>query len=178
MSKIVKAKVIQGRYLGEVVRITNVSVSTEGKKSAACFLANGNRVNIPVSELEIIQEVAPEVIPERRPGASMPFMSGSTGSRSMTQTKSLVKKRNETAKASSTKNVSLVMCEKCGQEFNQEARKGRPGKLTECEDCALETETKMEGTMVFSHKTGATIEIKKDGELKHEAEIFDPKNKT
>ncbi len=31
--------------------------------------------------------------------------------------------------------------------------------------------------MIFSHKTGATIEIKKDGQLKHEADSFDYKGK-
>lgn len=176
MSKIIKAKVIKGRYLGEEVRITNVSVNTEGKKNAACFLANGNRVNIPVDELAIIEEKAPEPTSERRPGASMPFMSGSTGSRTMTQSRSLVKKRAEAKPVA--RGVTLAVCESCGQEFNQAERKGLPGKITQCEDCALETESKMEGAMVFSHKTGATIEIKKDGELKHEAETFDPKNKT
>jgi hypothetical protein len=69
-------------------------------------------------------------------------------------------------------------CERSGVEDNLEARKGQPGKLTGCDDGATETESKVAGTMIFGDKTGATIEIKKDGELRREAETFDPKNKT
>lgn len=69
------------------------------------------------------------------------------------------------------------ICESCGQEYNVNERKNQPGKITECEDCSAEVVEKMEGKMVFSHKTGATIEITKDGELIHEAQTFDPKNK-
>ena len=81
-------------------------------------------------------------------------------------------------KAPKTSEIRHAICERCGANFNLEERKGHPGKITECEHCAVETENKMEGRMIFSHKTGATIEIKKDGKLRHEAPIFDPKNKT
>lgn len=178
MSKVIKAKVLSGRYQGEVVRITNISQDDLGRKSAACFLANGNRANISVADLEILpdpQETPPPIRTAKT--ASMPFISGSTGSRTMTQTKNMSKPRQEAKAPSAVKKTVLAVCESCGQEYNQEARKGQPGKLTHCENCAEEIEEKMEGKMIFSHKTGATIEIKKDGELRHEADSFDYKNK-
>lgn len=176
MNKPLKAIVISGRYKGETVRITNISQDELGRKSAACFLSNGNRANIRLEELSLLEErPEPEI---HRPRTSMPFVGGSTGSRSMNQTKSLVRARPENKTYTPAKKQILSFCEVCGVEYNQEERKGRPGKITVCENCAEETETKMEGTMIFSHKTGSTIEIKKDGELKHEAPIFDPKNKT
>lgn len=176
MNQPLKALVIHGRYQGQTVRVTNVSVDESGKKKAAVFLEDGTRANIMVSDLEII---TPEARKEetKKPRASMPFMSGSTGSRSMNQTKSLVRPRHENkTPVKGTENWQV--CETCGEKYDQQMRQGMPGKLTECEDCAVETESKVEGSMVFSHKTGATIEIKKDGELIHEAPIFDPKNKT
>ena len=57
MSKVLKARVINGRYKDEIVRITNVSVDEMGRKNAACFLANGSRANIPATDLEVIPEV-------------------------------------------------------------------------------------------------------------------------
>lgn len=179
MSKVIKARVISGRYAGETIRITNVSVDERGRKNAACFLSNGSRANIPVSDLEVIVD-EPEATPEirRAKTSSMPFISGSTSSRTLTHTKNMARPRAENKANASTTKVVLARCETCGSEYNMEERKGQPGKITQCENCAEETESKMEGTMIFSHKTGATIEIKKDGELRHEAPIFDPKNKT
>ncbi len=176
MSEVIKARVISGRYTGQTVRVTNVSLDESGRKKAAVFLEDGTRANIMVSELEVIKPEAPA--PEvKRPKISMPFMSGSTGSRSLNQTKSLDKKRVE-VKPPSQHKAEIVKCEVCGELYDMEARKGRPGKLTECEECFRETEVKVEGSMIFSHKTGGTIEIKKDGQLIHEAPTFDPKNKT
>ena len=177
MSRIIKARVLKGRYSGETVRISNVSADELGRKSAACILANGTRANIPVIDLEIITEEAPKEPEVRRAKtASMPFISGSTSSRTMTHTKNMSKPRSVVAPKNTKE--TLATCETCGAQYNVEARKGQPGKITECENCAVETENKMEGKMIFSHKTGATIEIKKDGELRHEADIYDPKNKT
>lgn len=179
MSKILKARVIAGRYSGEIVRITNVSADELGRKNAACFLQDGRRANIPVTDLEVIQETVVEEPQVRRAKtASMPFISGSTSSRTMTHTKNMGKLRPDNRTAQVPTKETLAICETCGTEYNLEARKGQPGKVTQCEFCAEETESKMEGTMIFSHKTGATIEIKKDGELRHEAPIYDPKNKT
>ena len=86
MSKVIKANVINGRYKGEIVRVTNISGDGTGKQNAACFLANGQRANIPVSDLEVVEE-KPGEPEEKRAKLSMPFVSGSTGSRTMTQTK-------------------------------------------------------------------------------------------
>ena len=178
MSKVLKARVINGRYKDEIVRVTNVSADEVGRKNAACFLANGNRANIPVTDLEVIPDEVPKEPEVRRAKtASMPFISGSTSSRTLTHTKNMAKPRMEKGSAPIEK-YTAAKCETCGAEYNLEERKGQPGKLTECENCAVETENKMEGKMIFSHKTGATIEIKKDGELRHEADIFDPKNKS
>jgi hypothetical protein len=121
MSQIIKALVIAGQYKGETVRVSNVSVDGQGRKKAACSLANGTRANIFVTDLELI---APEPPPPSRPGAkaSMPFVSGSTGSRSMNQTRSLVRTRPK--------------CEVCGEPYNVEERKGEEGKLSVCASCA------------------------------------------
>lgn len=175
MNKIIRARVIAGRFKDQIVRISNVSVDEMGRKKAACSLADGTRANIPATDLEIIPDdpKAPEV---KRAKISMPFISGAASSRTMTQTKNMGKLRPEPKKVVTKE--SIRKCEKCGQEYNMEARKGEAGKLTECENCAHETETKVEGTMIFSHKTGATIEIKKDGELLHEADTFNYKDST
>lgn len=179
MTKIIKARVISGRFLGEVVRISNISTDEMGRQNAACSLSNGTRANIKMSELEVIPEEKPKEPEVRRAKtASMPFINGSSSSRTLTHTKNMAKNRMEVKGTKSSGKVTLAICEKCQQEFNQEERKGQPGKITQCENCAEETESMVEGTMIFSHKTGATIEIKKDGELLHEAPIFDPKNKT
>jgi hypothetical protein len=90
MSKVIKATVVNGRYKGEIVRVTNISIDGSGRQNAACFLANGQRANIPVADLTIIEE-KPENPEVPRAKSSMPFVSGSTGSRTMTQTKNMQK---------------------------------------------------------------------------------------
>ena len=90
MSKVIKATVINGRYQGETVRITNISLDGSGRQNAACFLASGERANIPVKDLLVIEE-EPHVPAPQRAKSSMPFVSGSTGSRTMTQTKNMQK---------------------------------------------------------------------------------------
>lgn len=175
MNKIIRAKVISGRFKDQTVRISNVSLDELGRKKAACTFPDGSRANIPADDLELIPD-EPEKAPEiKRPKISMPFVSGASSSRTLTQTKNMGKLRPEKKTAAVTKE-SLRNCEKCGAEYNMEGRKGEAGKLTECENCAHETETKVEGKMIFSHKTGATIEIKKDGELLHEADTFNYKD--
>jgi hypothetical protein len=123
MSQIIKALVLAGQYKGETVRVSNVSVDGQGRKKAACSLANGTRANIFVTDLEIIP---PEPPTPSRPGAkaSMPFVSGSTGSRSLNQTRSLVRARPK--------------CELCGEPYNVDERKGQEGKLSVCSNCAPE----------------------------------------
>lgn len=90
MSKVIKATVINGRYQGETVRVTNISLDGSGRQNAACFLASGERANIPVKDLLVIEEETPVPAPQRAK-SSMPFVSGSTGSRTMTQTKNMQK---------------------------------------------------------------------------------------
>lgn len=123
MSQIIKALVLDGQHKGEVVRVSNVSVDGQGRKKAACILNNGTRANILVADLEVIP---PEPPAPTRPGskASMPFISGSTGSRSLNQTRSLVKARPK--------------CEICGEPYNVDERKGQLGKLSVCANCAPE----------------------------------------
>lgn len=137
MSKVIKALVINGRYKGETVRITNISTDEMGKKSAAVFLANGTRANIKVSDLEIIQE-APAPKPEGHfaKTASMPFISGSSSSRTLTHTKNMQKPRAEIKTHSPSRNQTLAICEICGNEYNLEDRRGKSGKITICEDCS------------------------------------------
>lgn len=141
MGQVLKAKVIQGRYQGETVRVTNVSVDHAGRQHAACFLSNGERANIPVSHLEILPD-APEVVPQgpRNP-ASMPFVSGSIGSRTMNQARSIAKPRTiSTSQPSSSgaHRAPMSRCEVCGKIYDQKSRQGKPGPVTECEECAAE----------------------------------------
>lgn len=137
MSKVIKARVLDGRHKGETVRVTNVSVDELGRKSAACFLSNGTRANIKVSDLEILEEKhEPEIIKSRT--ASMPFISGSSSSRTLTHTKNMAKPRMEKKTIVPSKRQTLVLCETCGAEYNMEDRKGKAGKLTDCETCAVE----------------------------------------
>lgn len=137
MSKILKARVLNGRYKDEIVRITNVSVDELGKKNAACILSNGNRANIPASDLELIQDQpAPEPETRRAKTASMPFISGSTGSRTMAHTKNMSKPRIEIKPEVRSEKYTKAICESCGAEYNLEERRGKPGKITQCENCS------------------------------------------
>jgi hypothetical protein len=53
-------------------------------------------------------------------------------------------------------------CIKCGLEYSTEQRKNKPGKVTECNDCAEESAVKFTGNMIYDHKTGCTIQINAD----------------
>lgn len=172
----IKAKVISGRFQGEEVRVSNVSVDELGRKKAACLFKDGSRANLSVDELEIIKPEEEPPRPRSAKTSSMPFISGAASSRTLTQTKNMGKLKQKVSHASPSRYEGKI-CESCGEEFNLEERKLRPGKITECEECSSDDVEKVEGKMVFSHKTGATIEITKDGELIHEAQTFDPKNK-
>lgn len=125
MSKVLKAEVINGRYKGEMVRISNISLDDMGRKFAACILTNGTRANIVTTDLKLIEDKpGPEIV---RPKTSMPFVSGSIGSRTMAQTKNMSKPREKL-------NSTLVRCESCGQEFNPDDQKKSTGKPL-CQDC-------------------------------------------
>ena len=56
-------------------------------------------------------------------------------------------------------------CSKCEAEYNPEDRKGKPGLITECNECAEEKVTKYTGNMIYDHKTSATIQINSDPSL-------------
>jgi hypothetical protein len=56
-------------------------------------------------------------------------------------------------------------CIKCGTEYNPEERRGKLGKITECQDCAEEVATKFTGNMIYDHKTGCSIQINTDPKL-------------
>lgn len=117
MSKVIKALVISGRYKGEIVRVSNVSVDEMGRKNAACSLSNGTRANIPAIDLEVIQDKPePEI---SRPKTSMPFVSGASNSRTLTHTKNMSKPRG------GTQTADFKKCEFCGEEY-----------IGECENCS------------------------------------------
>lgn len=126
MSNVLKAKVIKGRYEGQTVRVTNVSFDELGRKHAACILLDGTRFNILASDLEVIRETPPEE-PKKRfaKTASMPFVSGAASSRTMTQTKNMMKTKPEEVEAKMT----LIRCEKCGNEYDL-----KEGTCPDCEN--------------------------------------------
>lgn len=93
MSKTLKARVLAGRYKDSIVRVTNISTDELGKKNAACFLPDGGRANIKVSDLEFIEETPEPVKENHFPKTSMPFISGSSSSRTLTHTKNMQKPR-------------------------------------------------------------------------------------
>lgn len=176
LDHMIKAKVLRGRFQGEEIRVTNVSTDELGRRKAACLMPDGSRANLPVEDLEVIKEEVPAPRPRSAKTSSMPFISGAASSRTLTQTKNMSKLRSSPTQHQVSENDPR-RCENCGAEYNGALRRLQPGKLTVCEDCAEEVVEKVEGKMVFSHKTGATIEITQDGELIHEAQTFDPKNK-
>lgn len=137
MSKVIKARVLIGRYKDEIVRITNVSSDELGRKKAACILTSGTRANIAVEDLELIPEETPK--PEQTPRpktASMPFISGSSSSRTLTHTKNMAKSRIEIKNPTPSKKQQISHCSVCGAEYDMEERRGQPGKITVCENCA------------------------------------------
>lgn len=137
MSKVIKARVLSGRYKDEIVRITNVSSDELGRRKAACLLTSGVRANIPVEELEVIpDEPAKQDETPRPKTASMPFISGSSSSRTLTHTKNMAKNRVEIKSFTPSKKQQLSHCSVCGAEYDMEERRGQPGKITVCENCS------------------------------------------
>lgn len=137
MSKIIKARVLSGRYKDEIVRITNISVDELGRKKAACLLNSGVRANLSIEELEVVPEepITQDQTP-RPKTASMPFISGSSSSRTLTHTKNMAKNRIEIKAPPPSKKQQLSHCSVCGAEYDMEERRGQPGKITVCENCA------------------------------------------
>lgn len=61
----------------------------------------------------------------------------------------------------------IFICAGCETEYDRDSRKGQPGKLTVCEDCA-ESEGDVEqftGAMIYGHKCGAQLQINADPKL-------------
>lgn len=53
-------------------------------------------------------------------------------------------------------------CVKCNSEYDESERRGKPGKLSECNDCAEEIAVKLTGNVIYDHKTGASLQINTD----------------
>ena len=59
----------------------------------------------------------------------------------------------------------IKICKICHEEYDDQERKGKPGKVTECQDCTENDIEKYSGNMIYSHKTGSSIQINKSKEL-------------
>ena len=73
-----------------------------------------------------------------------------------------------------------MICKDCGAEYDAASRKGKPGKFTVCNECGEEESevTKYTGNMIYSHKTGCSIQINTDPRLtKHLINSTKLKNK-
>lgn len=59
------------------------------------------------------------------------------------------------------------ICQVCAVEYDVTTRLGKPGKITICGDCADEIGdvTQYTGNMIYSHKTGCSIQINTDPRL-------------
>lgn len=137
MNKVIKARVLSGRYKGEIVRITNVSSDELGRRKAAAILSSGARANISVEDLEIIpDEAVKEDKTPRAKTTSMPFISGSSSSRTLTHTKNMARNKIEIKSSAPSKKQQLSHCSVCGAEYDREERRGLPGKITVCGNCA------------------------------------------
>jgi len=53
-------------------------------------------------------------------------------------------------------------CTDCGMEYLVSERRGKPGKFTQCSDCASDNAVKLTGNMIYDHKTGCSIQINSD----------------
>jgi hypothetical protein len=56
-------------------------------------------------------------------------------------------------------------CDDCGTEYDITSRRGKPGKITVCAECAEESVERYSGNMIYSHKTGCSIQINKSRAL-------------
>lgn len=53
-------------------------------------------------------------------------------------------------------------CKNCGMEYDDSSRKNRPGLIIHCSECADESVEKFTGVMIYTHKTGGTIQVNRD----------------
>lgn len=56
----------------------------------------------------------------------------------------------------------MRICVKCQAEYQESDRKNKPGKVTECNDCAEDAAVRFTGNMIYDHKTGCAIQINAD----------------
>lgn len=61
----------------------------------------------------------------------------------------------------------IQTCDTCNLEYDTKSRRGNPGRFTQCNECGEECETteKYTGNMIYSHKTGCSIQINADPRL-------------
>ena len=60
-----------------------------------------------------------------------------------------------------------MICTECECEYDIKTRRGKPGRLTMCSECA-DQEGDIQpytGNMIYSHKTGSSIQINADPRL-------------
>jgi hypothetical protein len=55
-----------------------------------------------------------------------------------------------------------ISCEICGMEYKLSSRRGKPGLVTHCDDCAEDSAVRFSGNMIYDHKTGCSIQINTD----------------
>ena len=56
-------------------------------------------------------------------------------------------------------------CIECGWEYDDVERRGQPGLITQCNDCGEDPEARFSGNMIYTHKTGGSIQINRDPEV-------------
>lgn len=56
----------------------------------------------------------------------------------------------------------MQTCEVCGMDYSLNDRRGKGGRITECNDCAQEECVKYTGNMIYDHKTGCSVQINTD----------------
>lgn len=56
----------------------------------------------------------------------------------------------------------IKKCATCGYEYDVRTRRGKPGRLIDCEDCAEEPVQQYTGVPIYTHKTGGELQINKD----------------
>jgi len=56
----------------------------------------------------------------------------------------------------------MKTCAICDIEYSVESRRGKPGLITQCNDCAEDSAVRRTGNMIYDHKTGCSIQINSD----------------
>lgn len=61
--------------------------------------------------------------------------------------------------------IMIRECKECGESYDDKSRIGKPGLIVHCNYCAEEDIEKFTGVMIYTHKTGPSIQINKDPAL-------------